>query len=146
MVSNLRGAPGYVYPRRTLSPCERDFIRTHIRSIDRCMRPTRGTHVRALLRGASYEGDHASTACPRVGWARKFFDQPMIVVVNAMLAVDLRTSSIGFSSIRERLQIYCGSEILRIPRSEIPVETCNFEKLQFLERSKGRMTRVPTFA
>ena len=95
-MSNLRGAPGYVYPRRTLSPCGWDFIRTHIRSIDRCMRPTRGTHVRALLRGASHEGDHASTACPRVGWAGKFFDQPMIVVVNAMLAEYLRTSSIGF--------------------------------------------------
>jgi hypothetical protein len=65
----LRGAPGYVYPRRTLSPCGWDFIRTHIRRIDRRVGPARGT---------------PSTACSK-GWVGgKIFRSTNVMVVGML--------------------------------------------------------------
>ena len=70
-----------------------------------CIRGARSPHVPGILFVHTYEVstytwdpsvERPPLHAQRVGWAGKFFDQPMIVVVNAMLAEYLRTSSIGF--------------------------------------------------
>ena len=95
LVSNLRGAPGYVYPRRTLSPCAWDCIRTHTRSIDLHMGPVRGT---------------PSTACPK-GWVGgKIFRSTNVMVVGMLCSgIEL----FGFQLRSENCKVACSKSVVR---------------------------------